>query len=236
MVGARLGKTLPSPFGSLDKLNLPFRAAACLAGAARCVHIARSQQVGFPADYPCTISAFICMSSPWPLSRSLANSFRLNSFRFLWVISCACRLIIRPLSRYTPRYLIACPILILLPLILIIGGLSASNLPLTSSICVFFADNANFFLVHQAETRVTTSYPFSCSSFLALPATRIIMSAYAIGSYSVALAVSWVNRFQKLGPSTDPCGHPFVAGLLTVLFFPNDLHSSVQEVAPCQPV
>lgn len=69
VVGARLGKTLPSPYRSLDKLNLPLRAAARLAGAARCVHRAtplpagatrrrscqlkaRSQQVGCPADKP----------------------------------------------------------------------------------------------------------------------------------------------------------------------------------------
>jgi hypothetical protein len=35
MVGARLGKTLPSPCGSLDKFNLPFWATARLAGASR---------------------------------------------------------------------------------------------------------------------------------------------------------------------------------------------------------
>jgi hypothetical protein len=68
MVCARLGKTLPSPIGSLAKLDLSFRAAARLADAAQCVHraaplpagakrrrscqlLARSQQVGTRADY-----------------------------------------------------------------------------------------------------------------------------------------------------------------------------------------
>ena len=62
--------------------------------------------------------------------------------------------------------------------------------------------------------------------FLALPVTRIILSsAYAIISHSIALTVNSASRssnrrLQKLGPSTDLCGHPFVTGLLTVSFFP----------------
>ena len=88
----------------------------------------------------------------------------LNSFWHLCAIFCTCRMIFRPLSRCTPRYLIACLILILLPLILMIGGLSASNMPLTSSISVFCAGNASFFLERQAETQVIISCPLSCFS------------------------------------------------------------------------
>lgn len=83
MVGAQLGKTLSSPCRSLDKLNLRFRAAARITGATRCVHRAaalptratrrrscqrkaRSQQVGSPADYSCTVSAPIVWVPPAP--------------------------------------------------------------------------------------------------------------------------------------------------------------------------
>jgi hypothetical protein len=114
----------------------------------------------------------------------------------------------------------------LLLLILMIGGLSLSSLPFTSSISVFSADNVSFFLVHRVEMRATTSCPFSCSSILAFPEIRItISSAYAMGSHSIALSVKSASRssnvrFQKLGPIIDPCVHPFVMDLLTVSVFP----------------
>ena len=108
MVGARLGKTLPSPFGSLDKLNLPFRTAGRLAGAARCTHlaepllagatrrrscqyVARSQQDGFAADYPCTVWALIylitaCTDSHRSLLRLVLIVFS-SSLLFLVYVS-----------------------------------------------------------------------------------------------------------------------------------------------------
>ena len=108
MGGARLGKTLPSPCGSLDKLNISFRAAARLADAIRCMHraaslpagvirrrsyqhIARSQLVGSPADYPCTVSASICVdtvctdSPRFPLQLARLVFCTINLWRF-WVI------------------------------------------------------------------------------------------------------------------------------------------------------
>jgi hypothetical protein len=78
--GARLGKTLPSPCGSLDKFNLPFWATARLAGASR--RTPRYQQgprgggvasarigpsrLAFQPIMTCTVTAPIVWAPPAP--------------------------------------------------------------------------------------------------------------------------------------------------------------------------
>jgi hypothetical protein len=177
-------------------------------------------------------AAYVIIGSNSPLYRvrmaacprphfALATFARLRSrFLDLFVVSSMCSLFRKSFSKWTPRYFMACFLRILFPLILIIGGLPASNFPYSRSISVLLADSANFFLEHQLETRVTASCPLFCSSVLALPAASIVMSsAYAIGSHSGVCLFSSSSkssniRFQKLGRNTEPCGHPFVAGLV----------------------